>query len=66
MPILFLHGRDDFTVPFRFGERLFAAAPEPKRFIAIDGAGHDDLHLADPARYYGEIGGFLDQVVPER
>ncbi|EIM30023.1 alpha/beta hydrolase [Microvirga lotononidis] len=39
-PILILHGTDDRTVPFAFGERLFAAAPEPKRFIRIAGGTH--------------------------
>jgi fermentation-respiration switch protein FrsA (DUF1100 family) len=39
-PILILHGTDDRTIPFAFGERLYAAAPEPKRFIRIEGGGH--------------------------
>ncbi|WP_262271770.1 alpha/beta hydrolase [Microvirga yunnanensis] len=39
-PILVLHGTDDRTIPFAFGERLYAAAPEPKRFIRIEGGSH--------------------------
>jgi fermentation-respiration switch protein FrsA (DUF1100 family) len=39
-PILILHGTDDRTIPFAFGERLFAAAPEPKRFVRIEGGSH--------------------------
>ncbi len=39
-PILILHGTDDRTNPFAFGERLYAAAPEPKRFIQIEGRSH--------------------------
>jgi fermentation-respiration switch protein FrsA (DUF1100 family) len=39
-PILILHGTDDRTIPFAFGERLYAAAPEPKRFIRIEGGSH--------------------------
>jgi fermentation-respiration switch protein FrsA (DUF1100 family) len=38
--ILILHGTDDRTIPFAFGERLYAAAPEPKRFIRIEGGSH--------------------------
>ncbi len=39
-PILILHGTEDRTIPFAFGERLYAAAPEPKRFIRIEGGSH--------------------------
>jgi fermentation-respiration switch protein FrsA (DUF1100 family) len=39
-PILILHGTDDRTIPFTFGERLYAAAPEPKRFVRIESGSH--------------------------
>ena len=39
-PILILHGTDDRTIPLAFGEQLYAAAPEPKRFIRIKGGSH--------------------------
>ena len=39
-PVLILHGTDDRTIPFAFGERLYATAPEPKRFIRIEGGSH--------------------------
>lgn len=42
-PILIVHGTRDEVVPFAMGEQLFAAAPEPKRFYPIQGAGHNDL-----------------------
>jgi uncharacterized protein len=41
--ILILHGDRDRVVPIKFGERLFALAPEPKRFVRYPGGGHDDL-----------------------
>jgi fermentation-respiration switch protein FrsA (DUF1100 family) len=41
--ILILHGARDLVVPIRFGERLFALAPEPKRFVRYADGGHDDL-----------------------
>ena len=44
-PLLIVHGTADWTVPVRFGERLFALANEPKRFILVPGAGH--LALSD-------------------
>jgi pimeloyl-ACP methyl ester carboxylesterase len=39
-PILILHDTDDRTIPFTFGERLYAAAPEPKRFVRIESGSH--------------------------
>ena len=42
-PLLIQHGRSDWVVPFRFGKRLYARAPDPKRFIGYVGGGHNDL-----------------------
>ena len=39
-PVLITHGTADNVVPFDQGERLFAAAHEPKQFIRLDGHGH--------------------------
>ena len=65
-PKLFFHGREDGVVPYRHGEALFAAAPEPKQWVEIPGAGHDDLHLRDMPLYYGALREFLDRVLPPR
>lgn len=62
-PIIFLHGRDDRIVPLRFGHELYAAAPDPKEFVTIDDAGHNDLHVRDRAAYYGKIRVFIDEVL---
>jgi uncharacterized protein len=43
--LLMVHGAKDDLLPPRHARRLFAAAPEPKEFILIDGAGHNDLSL---------------------
>jgi fermentation-respiration switch protein FrsA (DUF1100 family) len=42
-PILIMHGEDDRVVPIRFGEKLFAAANEPKEFLRVPGGGHQPL-----------------------
>jgi fermentation-respiration switch protein FrsA (DUF1100 family) len=39
-PLLALHGDADATISLRFGEELFAAAPAPKQFVRLPGAGH--------------------------
>jgi fermentation-respiration switch protein FrsA (DUF1100 family) len=42
-PLLVLHGTDDVVVPIALGERLFALAPEPKRFARFAAGGHENL-----------------------
>ncbi|MEX2220190.1 MAG: alpha/beta hydrolase [Candidatus Rokuibacteriota bacterium] len=63
-PILVAHGDQDGIVPFELGERLFAAAPSPKRFFRIAGADHNDalgrLALLDA------IGQFAREAVTRR
>ena len=45
IPILIIHGRKDSVVPFRYGQRLFAAATGDKFFHEFPDAGHNDLYL---------------------
>ncbi|MGA7488277.1 MAG: alpha/beta hydrolase [Xanthobacteraceae bacterium] len=42
-PLLVLHGDRDRVVPMALGERLYALANAPKRFVRFPGGGHDDL-----------------------
>lgn len=42
IPVLIAHGRDDRYVPSRFSEALFNAASEPKQFLLIEGADHNN------------------------
>ena len=44
MPLLLMHGLDDFVVPVEFGRKLFAAAQEPKQAEFIPGIGHNDIY----------------------
>ncbi len=43
-PLLVIHGRQDNVIPFRFGQELFELANEPKKFVALANAGHNDLY----------------------
>ena len=42
-PLLVMHGGRDATIPLRYGERLFALAHEPKRFVRFEQGGHENL-----------------------
>jgi fermentation-respiration switch protein FrsA (DUF1100 family) len=58
-PVLVIHSRQDEIVPFAHGERLFAAAREPKRFLECRGS-HNDGFLSTGAYYIEGIAGFLN------
>ncbi len=46
-PVLVIHGQNDWIVPAWHGQALYAAAPDPKRCLWVEGAGHNDLvHVA--------------------
>lgn len=51
MPVLVAHGTRDTIVPYQMGERLYEAAPGPKRFIRVEGAGHHNLSGAGFMEY---------------
>ena len=43
-PLLIIHGENDTTVPMKLGQKLFAAALEPKQSAWIVGGGHNNLY----------------------
>ena len=42
-PVLILHGEKDSVVPIDLSKRLYSMIQSPKRFVTVDGAGHNDL-----------------------
>lgn len=42
-PVLIMHGQADQTIPIQHGQTLYQAAPDPKMFLWVAEAGHDDL-----------------------
>ena len=58
-PVLVIHGTDDSVIPHGHGKELFELANEPKRFIPVEGANHNDLVFTmDPERYLTATEGF--------
>lgn len=43
VPLLVMHGTNDLVISIIFGERLFALARGPKRFVRFEGGEHDNL-----------------------
>ncbi len=50
-PILFVHGREDRTVPFFNGAQLHRQYHGPKDCLFVDGARHVESMYVDPDRY---------------
>jgi len=57
-PLLMLHGSEDEIIPIEHARALYERANEPKRFVEIADAGHNDLRL-DRERYFAALTGFL-------
>jgi fermentation-respiration switch protein FrsA (DUF1100 family) len=49
-PLFIFHGADDLLIPFVLGRELFEAAPEPKTWLTIEGAGHNDVQTPEAER----------------
>lgn len=62
LPLLVLHGDRDTIVPSSQGRRVFEAAPGPKRFFAIPGAGHNDTYVVGGDAYWRALGEFLREL----
>jgi uncharacterized protein len=59
--LLQAHGEADRIVPIQLGRKLFAAANEPKQFLVIAGADHNDPRSLE---FYNALDRFLDQLPP--
>ena len=42
-PVLVMHGQADEIIPFHHGQKLYEAAPDPKAFLWVPEAGHNDF-----------------------
>jgi uncharacterized protein len=60
-PVLVLHGDRDEIVPFDQGKQIFAAAPEPKGFYAIQGSGHNDTYIVGGEPYFQTLKAFIEK-----
>jgi len=58
-PLLQSHGSRDQIIPYQFAEKLFQAANEPKQFITIENADHNNWLNAD---YLKQMDEFIEKV----
>lgn len=61
-PKLFFHGDRDQVVPLALGRRLYEAAPEPKTWLTLAGAGHNDTYEKGGRAYFQALRDFVDHL----
>lgn len=64
IPILVIHGKQDETVPFWHGEVLYRQAPEPKQYLWVEEAGHNDLEEVAGDDYWSALKTFTQGFAP--
>jgi uncharacterized protein len=62
VPVLFIHGTSDRTIPFQMSQRLFAAAAAPKQLELVPKADHGNDAIVAGPRYLEVIRNFVHQV----
>lgn len=65
-PLLILHGDRDEVIAQRHGRRLFEMAVEPKEFVSVPGAGHNDLVFTAGDVYADRLKAFYERISEEQ
>lgn len=61
VPLLIVHGSDDFMVPPYSARRLAEAAASDHELLKVEGAGHCCASLTDPEAYFSAVLGFAQK-----
>lgn len=61
VPLLVIAGSADRVVPVASSRRLFEAAAEPKRYVELPGADHNDWELAAGEEMLDRVAGFVGE-----
>ncbi|WP_414527038.1 alpha/beta hydrolase [Nodularia chucula] len=59
MPVLFIHGTADTTVPSFMSQKLYHAAPEPKKLFLVPGAEHNNTATVGGEEYLELVKSFV-------
>ncbi len=62
-PALFMHGTEDPRAKLEEGRRVFAAAPDPKTFLAFEGVGHESYLGQQPDQWKAAISDLIEAVI---
>jgi uncharacterized protein len=62
MPVLVVQGTQDEVIPVDQGRLVFEAAPQPKKFLSVEGAHHNDVYVVGGDRYLRELASFIESL----
>ena len=65
MPVLAIHGEQDDIIPIELGRKVYDAAPEPKSWYPVPGAGHNDCPFIGGKEYLARVNSFIVQTRAE-
>jgi hypothetical protein len=65
VPLLTFHAERDELVPIEQGRAVFDAAPEPKEFHVVEGAGHNDTYEVGGEEYLRTLAEFCRRCVAQ-
>lgn len=65
-PTLVIHAELDDVVPPELGRELFAGLKATKEYVAVAGAGHNDVLGAEQEEYWKAIRGFVERIRTDR
>lgn len=63
LPVLFLHGRDDYFVPCEMSRKVFSSCLCDKSIFIFENGGHCAGYIFNTERYIGAINGFCEKVL---
>ena len=63
LPILFVHGMQDKTVPYENGKQLFALYRGPKDCLFVENARHVESMYLAPEAYESKLAGFIRRTI---
>ena len=66
MPVLFIHGNADTTVPSFMSQKLYHAAPEPKQLLLVPTAEHNNTATIGGEEYLERIKFFVQSVAANK
>jgi len=63
LPVLFLHGQDDFFVPCRMSRKVFAACKDNKSIVTFSNGGHCAAYIFNTEKYVNAINDFCKRTL---
>ena len=61
-----VHGDRDEVIPLAYGREVYEAAAEPKRFLLLPGAAHNDILSVGGSDYVDTVAAFVHDAVAGR